>query len=166
LTKRRLGCQATAARPTSPSSWRRRTTRRSRTPANGSAPRSRTSPASWSAGGPVAQQQAKERVERDLRTAELYTFPILFLLSPVFFRSLVAAALPLLVGGLTIVGTMLMLSVASELGSISIFALNLVIGLGFGLSIDYSLFMSASDASPPPLRSCSPSRSGPSSPPR
>jgi uncharacterized membrane protein YdfJ with MMPL/SSD domain len=92
-------------------------------------------------GGAVAQLQANEQVEEDLRTAELYAFPILFLLSLLFFRSLAAAALPLLVGGLTIVSTMLMLSVAAELGSISIFALNLVIGLGLGLSIDYSLFI-------------------------
>jgi uncharacterized membrane protein YdfJ with MMPL/SSD domain len=92
-------------------------------------------------GGAVAQHQANEQVEEDLRTAELYAFPILFLLSLLFFRSLVAAALPLLVGGLTIVSTMLMLSVAAELGSISVFALNLVIGLGLGLAIDYSLFI-------------------------
>jgi uncharacterized membrane protein YdfJ with MMPL/SSD domain len=92
-------------------------------------------------GGAVAQQQANEQVERDLRTAELYAFPILFLLSLLFFRSLVAATLPLLVGGLTIVGAMLMLSAASELGSISVFALNLVVGLGLGLAIDYSLFI-------------------------
>jgi uncharacterized membrane protein YdfJ with MMPL/SSD domain len=92
-------------------------------------------------GGAVAQQQANEQVEQDLRTAELYAFPLLFLLSLLFFRSLVAAALPLLVGGLTIVGAMLMLTVASELGSISVFALNLVIGLGLGLAIDYSLFI-------------------------
>jgi uncharacterized membrane protein YdfJ with MMPL/SSD domain len=92
-------------------------------------------------GGAVAQQEANEQVEEDLRRAELLAFPILFVLSLLFFRSLVAAALPLVVGGLTIVGTMLMLSVASGLGSISIFALNLVIGLGLGLSIDYSLFI-------------------------
>jgi uncharacterized membrane protein YdfJ with MMPL/SSD domain len=92
-------------------------------------------------GSAVAQQQANEQVETDLRTAELYAFPILFLLSLLFFRGLVAAALPLVAGGLTIVSTMVMLSVASELGSISVFALNLVIGLGLGLSIDYSLFI-------------------------
>ena len=92
-------------------------------------------------GAAVAQQQAGEQVEKDLRTAELYAFPILFLLSLLFFRSLVAAALPLVIGGLTIVSTMLMLSVAGELSSISVFALNLVIGLGLGLSIDYSLFI-------------------------
>jgi uncharacterized membrane protein YdfJ with MMPL/SSD domain len=92
-------------------------------------------------GGAVAQEQAGKQVEEDLRRAELLAFPILFLLSLLFFRSLVAAALPLVVGGLTIVGTLLMLSVASELGSISIFALNLVVGLGLGLAIDYSLFI-------------------------
>jgi uncharacterized membrane protein YdfJ with MMPL/SSD domain len=92
-------------------------------------------------GGAVAQDQAGKQVEEDLRRAELFAFPILFMLSLLFFRSVVAAALPLLVGGLTIVGAMVMLSVASGLGSISVFALNLVIGLGLGLSIDYSLFI-------------------------
>ena len=92
-------------------------------------------------GGAVASAEVNEQVEEDLRQAELYAFPILFLLSLIFFRSLVAALLPLLVGGLAIVGTFLMLSVAAELTSVSIFALNLVTGLGLGLAIDYSLFI-------------------------
>ncbi len=92
-------------------------------------------------GNAVAQQQINENVESDLRRAEMLAFPILFLLSLLFFRSLVAAMLPLLIGGLAIVSTFLLLTVASELGSISIFALNLVTGLGLGLAIDYSLFV-------------------------
>ncbi|HEX6117632.1 MAG TPA: MMPL family transporter, partial [Solirubrobacterales bacterium] len=92
-------------------------------------------------GGALAQIQVNEQVEDDLRTAELYAFPILFLLSLLFFRSLVAALLPLLVGGLAIVGTFLTLTAAAELTSVSIFALNLVTGLGLGLAIDYSLFI-------------------------
>jgi RND superfamily putative drug exporter len=92
-------------------------------------------------GNAVAQEQINKKVESDLQRAELYAFPILFLLSLLFFRSLVAAALPLLIGGLAIVSTFLLLSVASTLGSISIFALNLVTGLGLGLAIDYSLFV-------------------------
>jgi len=92
-------------------------------------------------GGAVAQAQINDQVEEDLRKAELYAFPLLFLLSLLFFRSLIAAALPLLVGALAIVGTFLMLRAASELTSVSIFALNLVTGLGLGLAIDYSLFM-------------------------
>src|SRR5215217_1905253 len=95
-----------------------------------------------SVGGPaLAERQVNEQVERDLRTAELYAFPLLFLLSLLFFRSLVAALLPLLVGGLAIVGTLLVLRVASELASVSIFALNVATGLGLGLAIDYSLFI-------------------------
>ena len=92
-------------------------------------------------GNALAQAQVNEQVESDLRNAELLAFPFLFLLSLLFFRSLVAALLPLLVGGLAIVGTMLTLSVASEVTPVSIFALNLVTGLGLGLAIDYSLFI-------------------------
>jgi uncharacterized membrane protein YdfJ with MMPL/SSD domain len=93
-------------------------------------------------GGPaLAQAQVNEQVESDLKRAELLAFPLLFLLSLLFFRSLVAAALPLLVGGLAIMGTFLTLSLASEVGSVSIFALNLTTGLGLGLAIDYSLFI-------------------------
>jgi uncharacterized membrane protein YdfJ with MMPL/SSD domain len=92
-------------------------------------------------GNAVAQQQVNSQTESDLRRAELLAFPILFLLSLLFFRSAVAAVLPLLVGGLAIVGTFLILRIASEVGSISIFALNLTTGLGLGLAIDYSLFM-------------------------
>jgi uncharacterized membrane protein YdfJ with MMPL/SSD domain len=89
----------------------------------------------------VAETEINEQVERDLRLAELFAFPFLFLLSLLFFRSLVAALLPLLVGVLAIVGTLLTLRVASEVTSVSIFALNLVTGLGLGLAIDYSLFI-------------------------
>ena len=58
----------------------------------------------------------------------MLAFPLLFLLSLLFFRSLVAALLPLMIGGLAIVGTFLILRIASEFGSISIFALNLTTG--------------------------------------
>jgi RND superfamily putative drug exporter len=89
----------------------------------------------------VAQEQVNKQVEKDLKTAELIAFPLLFLLSLLFFRSLVAAVLPLMIGGLAIVGTFLILRIASEFGSISIFALNLTTALGLGLAIDYSLFI-------------------------
>ena len=93
-------------------------------------------------GGPaMATAEVNEQVESDLRKAEMLVFPLLFLLSFLFFRSLVAALLPLMIGALAIVGTFLMLRLASELGSISIFALNLTTGLGLGLAIDYSLFI-------------------------
>jgi RND superfamily putative drug exporter len=92
-------------------------------------------------GEALAQEQVNKQTESDLRRAEMLAFPLLFLLSLLFFRSLVASLLPLLVGGLAIVGTFLILRIASEIGSISIFALNLTTGLGLGLAIDYSLFI-------------------------
>ncbi|HEU4944679.1 MAG TPA: MMPL family transporter [Solirubrobacterales bacterium] len=93
-------------------------------------------------GGPaVAQEQVNKQVEKDLQMAEMLAFPLLFLLSFVFFRSLVAAILPVMIGVLAIVGTFLIIRLLSEVGSISIFALNLTTGLGLGLAIDYSLFI-------------------------
>jgi RND superfamily putative drug exporter len=89
----------------------------------------------------LAQEQVNKQVEKDLRTAEMLAFPILFLLSLLFFRSGVAALLPLMIGGLAIVGTFLLLRVANEFVDVSIFALNLTTGLGLGLAIDYSLFV-------------------------
>jgi uncharacterized membrane protein YdfJ with MMPL/SSD domain len=89
----------------------------------------------------LAQEQVNKQVEKDLRMAEMLAFPLLFLLSLVFFRSGVAALLPLLIGGLAIVGTFLLLRVANEFVDVSIFALNLTTGLGLGLAIDYSLFV-------------------------
>jgi uncharacterized membrane protein YdfJ with MMPL/SSD domain len=92
-------------------------------------------------GSAIASPQVTEQTAEDLKRAELLVFPLLFLLSFLFFRSVVAALLPLVVGGMTIVLTLLGLRVAAEFGSISIFALNVVTGLGLGLAIDYSLFM-------------------------
>ena len=93
-------------------------------------------------GGPrLASREVSEKVQSDLARAELLAFPILFLLSLWVFRGLIAAALPPLLGGLSIVGTLLGLQIASQFTDLSIFALNLVTGLGLGLAIDYSLFI-------------------------
>ena len=89
----------------------------------------------------LAEAQVGEQVEKDLQRAELLAFPILFLLSFLFFRSIVASLLPLLVGGLSIVFTFVGLRLANEAVDVSIFALNPPTGLGLGLAIDYSLFM-------------------------
>src|ERR687895_1680379 len=89
----------------------------------------------------IASPQVNEQTAEDLKRAELLVFPLLFLLSLLFFRSVVAALLPLLVGAMSIVLTMVGLRVGSEFGSISVFALNVVTGLGLGLAIDYSLFI-------------------------
>jgi uncharacterized membrane protein YdfJ with MMPL/SSD domain len=92
-------------------------------------------------GGPdVVGPEIGEQVSSDLARAELIAFPLLFLLSPWVFRSLVAALLPPLIGALSIVATFLLMRLVNgELTSLSIYALNLVTGIGLGLAID--LFM-------------------------
>jgi uncharacterized membrane protein YdfJ with MMPL/SSD domain len=74
-----------------------------------------------------------------LAIAELIAFPLLALLSVVFFRG-VAALLPVAIGGFSVLGAFAVLRAINSVLSLSPFALNLVIGLGLGLAIDYSLF--------------------------
>jgi RND superfamily putative drug exporter len=89
----------------------------------------------------VAGAQANTQVSDDLARAELLAFPLIFLLSLLFFRSFVASLLPPLLGGLAILATFFALRVVSSFADLSVFSLNLVTGLGLGLAIDYSLFM-------------------------
>ena len=92
-------------------------------------------------GGVIASRQVTDAIQRDLRRAELLAFPLVLLLSFWVFRGLVAAFLPPLVGAGAVALTFLGLRVAVEVHSLSVFALNLVTGLGLGLAIDYSLFI-------------------------
>jgi RND superfamily putative drug exporter len=86
-------------------------------------------------------RQVGETIEHDLATSEKIAFPITLVLLVLIFGSLVAAGLPLLIGGISIVGSFLILTVISEMTLVSIFALNLVTAMGLGLAIDYSLFV-------------------------
>src|ERR687887_1791440 len=92
-------------------------------------------------GDAIADAQVNTQVGNDLARAELFAFPFIFLLSLLFFRSLVASLLPPLLGGLAILVTFFALRVVSSFTDLSVFALNGVTGLGLGLAIDYSLFM-------------------------
>ncbi len=94
-------------------------------------------------GNDVAFQELNERTSSDLQKAEMFALPILLALSFWVFRGLVAAALPLLVGGFAIVLTFLVLRIVDQFLGLSIFAVNLVTGMGLGLGIDYSLFVLA-----------------------
>jgi RND superfamily putative drug exporter len=89
----------------------------------------------------IAAPAVGDQVSKDLAKAELLAFPLLFALALIVFRGAIAALLPLFVGLLTIMATFLGLRLFNEATPISIFALNLAIGLGLGLAIDYSLFV-------------------------
>jgi RND superfamily putative drug exporter len=92
-------------------------------------------------GSAIADAQVNTQVSNDLAHAEMLAFPLIFLLSLIFFRSIVASLLPPLLGGLAILGTFFLLRVVSTFTDLSVFALNLTTGLGLGLAIDYSLFI-------------------------
>ncbi|MCD4523280.1 MMPL family transporter [Nocardioides sp. cx-173] len=91
-------------------------------------------------GEAVAGLQIGETVGKDLGRAELLAMPLLLLLSLIFFGGR-AALLPLVVGLTTVLGTFLVLAGVNQVYGLSVFALNLVIGLGLGLAIDYTLFL-------------------------
>jgi uncharacterized membrane protein YdfJ with MMPL/SSD domain len=93
-------------------------------------------------GGAIAAPAVGDQVGADIARAELIAFPILFLLTLLVFRSAVSALLPLAVGATTILLSFLAIRIVnSHVNPMSIYALNLINGLGLGLAIDYSLFM-------------------------
>jgi uncharacterized membrane protein YdfJ with MMPL/SSD domain len=91
-------------------------------------------------GADVAGVQLGKQAQADLGFAEALAFPLLAILAFLIFRG-VAALLPIAVGGMAVLATFLVLRLINMALPLSIFALNLVIGLGLGLAVDYSLFL-------------------------
>ena len=80
-------------------------------------------------------------IEGDLLRAELIAVPLTLILLLFVFRGLVAAALPMLVGVIAVLGTLLSLFLIGSITDVSLYAINLTTALGLGLAIDYSLFI-------------------------
>ncbi|HKG51495.1 MAG TPA: MMPL family transporter [Actinomycetales bacterium] len=92
--------------------------------------------------GEIARQ-VQDQIRKDLARAEMLSMPALIVLLVLVFGTLVAAGLPLAIGLVSVVGTLLVLRVLASLTDVSIFAMNLTTALGLGLAIDYSLFLVA-----------------------
>ncbi|KAA9163633.1 MMPL family transporter [Amycolatopsis acidicola] len=90
-------------------------------------------------GSAVANVDINDQVTKDLALAESIAVPLIALLLFVVFGSVVAALLPLVVGGIAVVGTFAELSVLGSLTDVSVFAIQLTTALGLGLGIDYAL---------------------------
>jgi uncharacterized membrane protein YdfJ with MMPL/SSD domain len=100
------------------------------------------SPLDTAMGGYAAGfNETNDQTREDLTKAELIAFPILALLLLFVFRGVVAAAIPLLLGVISIVGTLFVLRVMSTFADTSLFALNIATGLSLGLAVDYALLM-------------------------
>jgi RND superfamily putative drug exporter len=85
--------------------------------------------------------ETNDQTRTDLTKAELIAFPVLALFLLFVFRGVVAAGIPLLIGGVAIVGTLLVLRIMSGFVDTSVFALNIATGLSLGLAVDYALLM-------------------------
>jgi RND superfamily putative drug exporter len=92
-------------------------------------------------GGEAVENEITSTVESSLGKAEMIAIPLTLLLLVFVFRSVVAASLPLLVGVMSIMGTLFALFVLGSLTDVSIYSINLTTALGLGLAIDYSLFI-------------------------
>ncbi len=92
-------------------------------------------------GSAQVNSEADEQSALDLKKAEVLAAPLTLIILLATFGSLVAASLPALVGVVSVVGTYAVLRVLTEATSVSVFALNITTALGFGLAVDYSLFI-------------------------
>jgi putative drug exporter of the RND superfamily len=80
-------------------------------------------------------------LEHDLVRAELVSMPLALLVLLLVFRTLVAAALPVGVGGLAVVGGIAVVTAISRVTDIAQYTINVCSLIGLGVAIDYSLFM-------------------------
>jgi RND superfamily putative drug exporter len=81
------------------------------------------------------------QVAKSLGIAEGIAVPIILALLVFAFGSVVAALLPLAIGGIAILGTFAELDVLGSVTNVAVYAINLTTALGLALAIDYALLM-------------------------
>ena len=92
-------------------------------------------------GDPAVYAELEQRSGEDLRTAESYTIPVAILVLVLIFGTLVAAALPVIGGGMAVTVTLGIFWLLAQVLDISVFAMNVATLLGLAVGIDYALFM-------------------------
>src|SRR5438093_5036225 len=94
-------------------------------------------------GGPAFYGDVQAVSEADLRRSELISLPLAAIALLVVFGSVIAAAVPLVVGGAAVVVALAAIFLVAGAVPMSIFVLNLATLLGLGLGVDYSLLMTS-----------------------
>ncbi len=89
----------------------------------------------------VVDHAVNSRIEADLGRAESIAVPVTLVLLLFVFGSVVSAGLPFSVAISAILASFFVLWLISLGTNVSVFALNLITGLGLGLGIDYSLLI-------------------------
>jgi RND superfamily putative drug exporter len=92
-------------------------------------------------GEAVSYDDVTDQLNHDLGISEAIAMPIILVLITLVFGSLVAAGLPLVIGALSIVGSLGLLALLSDVTPVSNYALNVTTILGLALAIDYSLLV-------------------------
>jgi putative drug exporter of the RND superfamily len=92
-------------------------------------------------GEAVSYVDVTDQLNRDLASSEAIAMPVILVLMTLVFGSLVAAGLSLAIGALSIVGSLGLLALLSEVTPVSSYALNVTTILGLALAIDYSLLV-------------------------
>ncbi|CAB4910464.1 unannotated protein [freshwater metagenome] len=95
----------------------------------------------YAAGGGVITHAINSKIKEDLFLAEAIAIPLTFILLIFVFGAMVASAMPLVVGVSAILGSFLIIYIFTLFTDVSVFALNLITGLGLGLGIDYALLI-------------------------
>ena len=95
----------------------------------------------YASGTGVFAHAINTKISEDLKLSESISIPLTFILLIFVFGGLVASAMPLLVGVSAILGSFLVIYLLTFVTGVSIFALNLITGLGLGLGIDYALLI-------------------------
>ncbi|MDO5511249.1 MMPL family transporter [Corynebacterium sp.] len=93
------------------------------------------------AGATAVADSLDDGMAGDIVRAEVIALPVVAVLLLFVFGSAVAALMPLIVGILSIAGSLGVLSVLAGLTQVNVFAQSVVTLLGLGLAIDYGLFM-------------------------
>jgi RND superfamily putative drug exporter len=91
-------------------------------------------------GAPAIYLDITEASNDDVRRAEEYAFPLAFVILILAFGSLVAAGVPVLIGGASVVVTLAALYFVAGVYDMSVFVFTISTMLGLGLGIDYALF--------------------------
>ncbi len=92
-------------------------------------------------GSAMVYAQINKQTENDLLRMEVIAIPLSFIALAWVFGGLLAAALPVAVGGFAILGSLAALRGIALFTDVSIFALNVSVALGFALAIDYTLLI-------------------------
>ncbi|AJE34242.1 hypothetical protein B842_11985 [Corynebacterium humireducens NBRC 106098 = DSM 45392] len=93
------------------------------------------------AGATAVADSLDDGMAGDIVRAEVIALPLVAVLLLFVFGSVVAAFMPLIVGVLSIAGSLGVLSVLAGVVQVNVFAQSVVTLLGLGLAIDYGLFM-------------------------